>query len=62
MLGRPFLYAAAARGLPGVNALVDTLADDIRIALAQLGLASVVEVGPQVLAASALTAPRDILA
>jgi isopentenyl diphosphate isomerase/L-lactate dehydrogenase-like FMN-dependent dehydrogenase len=50
MLGRPFLYAAAARGLPGVNALVDTLADDIRIALAQLGLASVGEVGAQVLA------------
>lgn len=53
MLGRPFLYAATARGLSGVNALVDTLADDVRIALAQLGLASVGEIGPQVLGPAA---------
>jgi len=53
MLGRPFLYAAAAQGRPGVQALVDGLAEDLGITLAQLGLAAFADVGPQVLGPAA---------
>lgn len=49
MLGRPFLYAAAAQGAPGVQSFVDGLAEDVGIALAQLGLAAFADVSTRVL-------------
>jgi L-lactate dehydrogenase (cytochrome) len=50
MLGRPWLYASASAGAPGVQALVQALREDMGIALAQLGCSAWREVGPQVLA------------
>jgi L-lactate dehydrogenase (cytochrome) len=38
MLGRPFLYAAAAAGQPGVAGLIQYLRTGLDIALAQVGL------------------------
>ena len=37
MLGRPFLYAAGAGGSAGVYRLIDLLAEEVSVALAQIG-------------------------
>jgi L-lactate dehydrogenase (cytochrome) len=50
MLGRPWLYASASAGTPGVQALAQALQEDVGLALAQLGCRAWREVGPQVLA------------
>lgn len=41
MFGRPMLYALAAQGATGLNALVDAFAGDVSVAMAQLGLKSI---------------------
>lgn len=49
MLGRPTLLALGAGGAEGLNALLKCFAEDISIVLAQLGLNSTDEVGPNVI-------------
>jgi L-lactate dehydrogenase (cytochrome) len=50
LMGRPFLFAMAADGPRGLARFIDSFADDIAIALAQLGLRGIAEVSPAVLA------------
>ncbi|MBP6853821.1 MAG: alpha-hydroxy-acid oxidizing protein [Rhodoferax sp.] len=45
MLGRPMLYALGADGARGLHDLVGALAEEIRVALAQLGLRDIRDVG-----------------
>ncbi len=49
MLGRPLLYALAAEGEAGLDAMVSAIAGDISVAMAQLGLNSIDQIGPQCL-------------
>ncbi len=49
LMGRPFLFAMAADGPAGLASFLDGLADDIGIALAQVGLCGIREIGPRVL-------------
>ena len=49
MLGRPALYALAAAGGPGLQALLDCFAEDIDLAMAQIGVSRVADIGPQLL-------------
>jgi L-lactate dehydrogenase (cytochrome) len=50
MLGRPFLYAMAADGPRGLARVVDSIAADIAIALAQVGLRRIEDVSAAILA------------
>ena len=50
MMGRPFLYASAAAGAEGVHQFLSGLREDLTIAMAQIGLASLSEAGPGLLA------------
>ena len=50
MLGRPMLYALGADGARGLNSLIRALEEEIRVALAQLGLRAIRDVGPGQLA------------
>ena len=45
MMGRPFLYAAAADNRHGVGAMVDGISNDLEIAMAQLGVEQLSELG-----------------
>jgi len=47
LVGRPYAWALAAGGEQGVARLLAALDEDLRIALALLGCASAVDVGPQ---------------
>lgn len=49
MLGRPFLFASAAAGARGPERLAKTLAEEITVTLAQLGLRSVTGIDGNVL-------------
>ncbi|MGI9391336.1 MAG: alpha-hydroxy acid oxidase [Boseongicola sp.] len=49
MIGRPALFALAAEGRPGLNALLQCFVEDMDIAMAQLGANSIKDIGPQVL-------------
>ena len=49
MLGRPLLYALAAEGEAGLDALVSAIAGDISVAMAQLGVNAIDQIGPQCL-------------
>jgi isopentenyl diphosphate isomerase/L-lactate dehydrogenase-like FMN-dependent dehydrogenase len=50
MLGRPMLYALGADGARGLRDLVSALGEEILVALAQLGLRDIRDVGPRQLA------------
>ena len=50
MLGRPVLYALGADGARGLHSLVHAMGEEIRVALAQLGLRDIRDVGPDQLA------------
>ncbi len=50
MLGRPILYALGADGGRGLSALIDILAEEISLTLAQIGLRQVTEISASVLA------------
>ena len=41
MLGRPFLYGIGAAGANGLQQIIELLADEIRLTLAQLGLTDI---------------------
>ena len=49
-LGRPFSFAIAAGGRQGLQQMTDLLADEVSITLAQLGLNTITDVSPEVLA------------
>ncbi len=51
-LGRPLLFAISADGERGLNAYCDVVRQELDIALAQLGLVSVQEIGAETLVAS----------
>lgn len=51
MLGRPFLYAAAAGGIRMIEAMADALAAEVDIAMAQIGATEVGQIGRDSLAA-----------
>jgi (S)-mandelate dehydrogenase len=53
MAGRPFLYAMAAGGAPGLAAFLSGMAGDVTTALAQVGLRRVADIGPAILAPAA---------
>ena len=47
MLGRPALFALGAEGEAGLNALLKCIAEDISVVMAQLGLTSIDQIGPE---------------
>lgn len=49
MIGRPLLFALGAEGAKGLNALLRILGEDTSLALAQVGLKDVEDVGPGIL-------------
>lgn len=49
LMGRPFLFAMGADGPAGLARFIDGLAEDIAIALAQVGLRGIGEIGPGIL-------------
>lgn len=50
MMGRPFLYACAAGGAPALQSFITGFADDIGIAMAQVGLSGLAQADSQLLA------------
>jgi (S)-mandelate dehydrogenase len=50
MMGRPFLYAAAADPRHGIASLVTGISDDLDIAMAQLGVEQLSDLGPHCIA------------
>lgn len=53
MLGRPLLYALGADGARGLGRLLDALVEELAVAMAQLGLADISDIGPAHLAPGA---------
>jgi L-lactate dehydrogenase (cytochrome) len=49
LLGRPFMYAMGADGARGLARFMDGLAEEIAIALAQVGLRRVADITPEIL-------------
>lgn len=49
MLGRPLLHALAAEGEAGLAAMIEAIAGDIGVAMAQLGVNSIPQIGAQCL-------------
>ena len=49
LMGRPFLFAMGADGAAGLTRFLDGVAEDIAIALAQVGLCGIGEIGPGIL-------------
>ena len=49
MIGRPALFALGAEGSRGLTALLQSFASDIRVVMAQLGVTSIDQLGPDVL-------------
>jgi L-lactate dehydrogenase (cytochrome) len=49
MLGRPALFALGAEGERGLNTLLDCFAEDISVVMAQLGITSINQLGPEVI-------------
>ena len=50
LLGRPFLFALGAEGARGLNAMIRFLAEDISIAMAQIGVSQIADISSNVLA------------
>ncbi len=48
MIGRPALFALGAEGASGLNALLKCFETDVRVVMAQLGVTSISELGPNV--------------
>lgn len=59
MLGRPFLYAAGAGGRDGVYRLIELLAEDVGVALAQIGRTDIGALDERVLIRGGAAQPRD---
>ncbi len=49
MIGRPALFALGAEGAAGLNALLSCFATDISVVMAQLGITSIDQLGPNVI-------------
>ena len=49
MIGRPALFALGAEGAAGLNALLSCFATDISVVMAQLGITSIDQLGPDVI-------------
>jgi isopentenyl diphosphate isomerase/L-lactate dehydrogenase-like FMN-dependent dehydrogenase len=49
MIGRPALFALGAEGARGLNALLDCFARDIDVVMAQLGVTTIDQIGPDLL-------------
>ncbi len=49
MIGRPALFALGAEGAVGLNALLNCLETDIRVVMAQLGVTSISQLGPDII-------------
>ncbi len=49
MVGRPALFALGAEGAKGLNALLQCFVTDISVVMAQLGIGSISQIGPEVL-------------
>ncbi|MGI9332948.1 MAG: alpha-hydroxy acid oxidase [Gammaproteobacteria bacterium] len=56
MLGRPFLYALGAAGEPGLARIIDVLAEETDLTLAQIGCPDVENINSSVIAADVATA------
>jgi len=50
MLGRPLLFAIGADGARGLGALLDGIAEDVSVTLAQLGCTRIADLDRSVLA------------
>lgn len=59
MLGRPALYALGAGGGAGLDALLNCLAADISVVMAQLGVASIGQLGADVVHSEPAAMARD---
>ena len=59
MLGRPFLYAAGAAGRAGVYRIIELLAEEISVALAQIGRTDMGALDERVLAGAGAAARAD---
>ena len=59
MLGRPFLYAAGAAGTAGVHRIIELLAEEASVALAQIGRTDIGALDERVLAGAAGAAQAD---
>ena len=59
MLGRPFLYAAGAAGRAGVYRIIELLAEEISVALAQIGRTDIGTLDERVLAGASAAARAD---
>lgn len=57
MLGRPLLYALGAEGEAGLIRLLEILAEETNLTLAQVGLTDIASLGPAILARSGPTEP-----
>ncbi|MGI9393459.1 MAG: alpha-hydroxy acid oxidase [Boseongicola sp.] len=58
MLGRPILYALAAAGGEGLQALIQCFADDIDLAMAQIGVSRIEDIDAQTLFSSHSPSPH----
>lgn len=54
-IGRPFLYAMSAYGLPGVDRAMQLLKDEMEMNMRLIGCSSIDQLGPEYLDARALT-------
>lgn len=59
MIGRPALFALGAEGAAGLNALLNCFATDISVVMAQLGITSIHQLGPEVVFDHALRETVD---
>jgi L-lactate dehydrogenase (cytochrome) len=57
MIGRPWIFAAAARGESGVRALLNTFKSEMNVAMALAGVTRVADVSPAVLDRTKPTPP-----
>ena len=60
MLGRPILFALAAEAEVGLNSLIRILADDVSVAMAQLGARTISEVTADVMFSTQDTAEQEV--
>ena len=60
MLGRPFLYAAAAAGRAGVYRLIELLAGEVDVALAQIGRTDIAALDERVLMREEAARPAGV--
>ena len=60
MIGRPALYALGAEGAVGLNSLLKCFGADISVVMAQLGVTSISQLGPDVVFDDAALKGEDL--